>query len=709
MFTTRRTSTKVAFWDDYELITVCLPKNNTETGTHHFWVTKKDDAGVLAHLTTLERREDAQFFYFKLYIEDGLLEFGKNYTLWTECGYSIPLTVGGIVRTTRFDEQFYTDIELGSIYSEEQTVFRVWAPTASDVILSIYERGNNEAAMLPMKRVEHGVYEVTIEEDCEQLEYHYVIQVNQKWINANDPYAQASTINGERSVVVNMRRFDSQIQQVHALPEIKNYTDAIIYELSVRDFTSDTAFQYPGKYLGLTERGVVDAAGNPMGLDYIADLGVTHVQLMPIYDFGSVDEKKPQDDQYNWGYDPVQYNVPEGSYATDANDPFVRILELKKMIAALHSIGVRVNMDVVYNHVYKRKEYTFAKIVPYYYYRYLPSGDFSDATGCGNDVASERRMVRRFIIDSVLFWQREYQIDGFRFDLMGILDVTTMRRLTEQLRGNDHNCMIYGEGWDMPTPLDGVKATMYNHEYMENVAYFNDYYRDVFRGSNMSLESKGFLGGNVDRIHDGMNAIVGSLGLMGDRMLFDTPQKTINYIECHDNHTLYDRLVHTMPNAPEDHIQAAHRLGSALVLLSQGVAFLHSGQEIYRTKGGVDNSYNLPIELNRFDWHKASENQAYIQLVKELIALRKQYTLFRIRSTDRIQKRVRVEVLENGVIRYEMIHSENHFTVYLNPSTEKKEINVPEAGVCILTTAFEKSDENVLSAFSLKIYQNLRS
>lgn len=707
MFTGRRADTRAAFWDDYELITVCLPKHANETGTHRFWVTKKDDVEAHTHLTTLERHEDAQFFYFKLYVEDGTLEFGKNYMVVTECGYKIPLVVGRIVRTTRFDEQFYTDVELGSIYSESQTVFRVWAPTASDVILSLYASGGGEATMLPMLRRTDGVYELVVEEDCEKVEYHYVVHVNQKWVNANDPYAQASTVNGERSVVVNMRRFDQAIQQINTLPEIKNYTDAIIYEMSVRDFTTHPAFQYPGKYLGLTERGVKDENGQPLGLDYIADLGVTHVQLMPIYDFGSVDERENLENQYNWGYDPNQYNVPEGSYATNPCDPFARILELKQMIAALHNIGVRVNMDVVYNHVYKEKEYSFSKIVPYYYYRYLPNGDFSNATGCGNDVASERRMVRRFIIDSVLFWQKEYQIDGFRFDLMGILDVTTMRKVAEKLRQNDNNCMVYGEGWDMPTALDGVKATMFNHEYMENIAYFNDYYRDVLRGSNMSMEATGFLAGNPEKVLEGMNAIAGSLGMCNERMLFDSPQKTINYIECHDNHTLYDRLKESLPNEEEHHILAMHRLGTALVLLSQGIAFLHSGQEMYRTKKGVENSYNAPIDINRFDWNKVSEHQNYVTLVKSLIRLRKQYPLFRLKSSDRIVNRVKIQKLDEGLVAYEMIHSENHFTVYMNVSSEQKTIAFPEGSYRLLSTTETEMDK--LEAYSLSIYHNLRS
>lgn len=707
MFTGRRTNTKAAFWDDYELITVCLPKHANETGTHRFWITRKDNTKVHTYLTTLERHEDAQFFYFKLYVEDGMLEFGKNYMVATECGYNIPLVVGKIVRTPRFDEQFYTEVELGSIYSEEQTVFRVWAPTASDVILSLYASSEGEATMLPMLRRTDGVYELIVEEECERVEYHYVVHVNQKWVNANDPYAHASTVNGERSVVVNMRRFDQSIQQVNTLPEIKNYTDAIIYELSVRDFTSHPAFQYPGKYLGLTERGIKDEKGQSMGLDYIAELGVTHVQLMPIYDFGSVDERKDLAIQYNWGYDPHQYNVPEGSYATDPYDPFVRIVELKQMIAALHNIGVRVNMDVVYNHVYKEKEYSFSKIVPYYYYRYLPNGDYANATGCGNDVASERRMVRRFIVDSVLFWQKEYQIDGFRFDLMGILDVTTMRKVTEQLRQNDKNCMVYGEGWDMPTPLDGVKATMFNHEYMENMAYFNDYYRDVLRGNNMALEETGFLAGNTERIFEGMNAIAGSIGMCSERILFDSPQKTVNYIECHDNHTLYDRLKESLPDEQEAYILAMHRLGTSLVLLSQGIAFLHSGQEMYRTKDGVENSYNVSIDINRFDWDRASEHRDYIELVQSLIRLRKQYPLFRLKTSDRIIKRVKLQKREDGLLVYEMIHSENHFTIYMNVSKEQKTVTSPEQSQRILTTT--RSDEDKIEPYSLTIYHNIRS
>lgn len=703
MLITNHTKAKIAFWDDYELITVCLPKHADEVGTHRFFITGKDETDVLAYLTTIERHEDSQFFYFKLYIEDGLLEFGKNYTIATECQYVIPLTVGGIVRTERFDEQFYTDLELGAIYTPEKTTFRVWAPTAVDVILSVFTPNDNTSTMLQMARREKGVYEVVVDENCERLEYHYVLNVNQKWVNASDPYAKSSTANGDRSVVVDMRRFDQEIQAVNNLPEIKNYTDAIIYELSVRDFTDNPAFQNRGKFLGLTERGLRDEAGNEIGLDYISSLGITHVQLLPVYDFGSVDEKKSIDDQYNWGYDPEQYNVPEGSYSTDPNDPYARIFELKKMISAFHSIGVRVNMDVVYNHVYKQEEYSFSKIVPYYYYRYLPTGEYANATGCGNDVASERRMVRRFIIDSVLFWQKEYQMDGFRFDLMGILDVTTMRQLTEKLRSNDSNCMIYGEGWDMPTPLFGVKATMQNHQYMRNIAYFNDYFRDVMRGENSDLSTKGFISGNEEKIEEAMNAIVSSLGLNGERMIFDEPQKTINYIECHDNHTLYDRLVLAMENQSEDDIRAAHRLGTAIVLLSQGIAFLHSGQEVYRTKQGVENSYNSPIEINRFDWEMVTKNQENINFVKELINFRKKYSLLRLRTSDRIKSRVSIMKTEDNVICYETIKDDKNFVVYLNPTKESKYIDTSDMKQLVLTS--REAEAGVLAGYSLAIYR----
>lgn len=702
MFLAKEMKKLSAFWDDYELITVCLPKQDGEKGSHRFWVAQKENLEAKSKLTIITRQEDDAFYYFKLYVEEGLCDFGKNYIVTTDCGYTMPLIVGGIVRTQRFDEQFYTDVELGAIYTEKATTFRVWAPTATEVILSVYAANGNEATMLPMTRQQRGVYEVIIHENCERLEYHFVVQVNHNWVNANDPYAKASTLNGERSVVANMRRFDQDIQGVYTLPEVRNYAGAVIYEMSVRDFTDHPAFTHPGKFLGLVERGVKDSDGNPMGLDYIASLGVTHVQLLPVYDFGSVDERGDLAEQYNWGYDPVQYNVPEGSYATQLDDPYSRILELKQMISAFHSIGIRVNMDVVYNHVYKNEEYSFAKIVPYYYYRYLPNGEYANATGCGNDVASERRMVRRFIIDSVQFWQKEYQMDGFRFDLMGILDVTTMRLLTEALRKADPNCMIYGEGWDMPTPLQGVKATMQNHEFMDNIAFFNDYFRDVMRGKNADLTNRGFLSNNIQKNQKGINAIASSLGFNGEKTIFDTPQKSINYVECHDNHTLYDRLKLSMESESEAEIKAAHRLGTALVLLSQGIAFLHSGQEAYRTKQGVENSYNVSIDINRFDWQLAADNQAYISLVKQLIQFRKKYPLFRLRTPNRIQERVSIETEESGVIRYETQKDENHFIVYINNTNEKKQI-LDDGLEYILSTTPATASE--VEAYSLNIYK----
>ena len=424
-------------------------------------------------------------------------------------------------------------------------------------------------------------------------------------------------------------------------------TESIIYELSVRDFSvqKEAGFKHPGKFTALTESPQLN--GQTLGFDYLRHLGVTHVQLLPVYDFGSVDEED-QWKAYNWGYDPVQYNVPEGSYASDPNDPYARILELQDTIATYHQANLSVIMDVVYNHVYKADEFAFERIVPGYFYRYDQDRQRTNGTFCGNDVASERAMVRNYIKQSVKQWVQLYGFDGFRFDLMGILDRQTMMEIQEELVAIYPNIYLYGEGWKMDTGLEpDLLAHQYNAEQLHPYGFFSDNFRDTIKRSILNE-------GRVDspyQANDLANVLTANIGCKGAPH-FVRPQQAINYVECHDNATFYDYLKVEDPTISPELRHTKARLGLHLVLLAQGVPFLHAGQEFYRSKGLEENTYNLPDALNQLDWLSSTSYETDIQFLRELIAYRKEEELLRFDKAQDIRDYCQVTWISEKTFSY---------------------------------------------------------
>ena len=380
-------------------------------------------------------------------------------------------------------------------------------------------------------------------------------------------------------------------------------------------------------------------------------MGITHVELLPFNDFEGIDETSNQD-QYNWGYNPLHYNVPEGSYATDSYDPYVRIRETKEMIEALHRKGIRVIMDVVYNHVYKREYSTFRKIVPGYYFRFNEFGLPSDGTGVGNDIASERLMVRKFILDSVEYWVKEYNVDGFRFDLMGILDIETMNAVRRLIDGIDPTIIVLGEGWNLDTPLpEKDKAIIKNAAKMPRIAHFNDVFRNSVKGSIFDLLDQGFISGETKYNPNFMYLFAGST-LIELEGMFLSPEQSVNYVECHDNHTLWDKLA--ISNADESPIIRKKRqyLAISIVLLSQGIPFLQSGMEFFRTKYGESNSYNKPDHINQLDWARKNMYENDLPLFKALIAIRKAHPAFRLSTAEDVSRYYKWLALSPNLIGY---------------------------------------------------------
>jgi pullulanase len=564
-------------------------------------------------------------------------KFGKRHYILDERGQETLLLIGSVIRTKEFDQMFfYEGKDLGSHYTKERTIFKIWSPAAIDAKVHVKRKGAINWGTFPLIREERGVFSAEVKGDWEQSLYYYEVFINGEWRKAADPYAKAISLNSEYSCVVDLGK--TNVKRVSP-PSFGSPVNAIIYETSIRDLTihPDSGVKNKGKYLGVAEKNTKGKTGGITGLSYIKNLGITHIEFLPFHDFYGIPDEKPEE-AYNWGYNPLFYNVPEGSYASEPENPYNRIIELKQMIEAIHSEGMRVIMDVVYNHVYERETSAFDQLVPGYYFRFDENGRPSNGTGVGNDFASERLMARKFILDSIEFWLKEYNVDGFRFDLMGILDVETMKEAVKVARSYKPDCLIIGEGWDLPTPLARhQKAALYNQHVLPTIGQFNDFFRDTVKGSVFHLLDKGFALGRRDMYEKAFQAVCGSIPLHGRPGIFTEPVQSVNYVECHDNHTLWDKLTACFPD-DEKANRRRHLLATSMVLLSQGIPFLHSGQEFFRTKKGIGNSYNSEDEINWIDWSRKENHKDSVNYIKGLIEIRKHHGAFRLQTAEEIQK-----------------------------------------------------------------------
>ena len=575
------------------------------------------------------------------------------------------------VRSNDFDNYFSYDGELGALYEKEGTLLRVWTPTAKSVEVWIYadDSFKGPSTKIEMVQKPKGIFEAYLPGDQHGTIYVYkILFLNNRESISVDPYARATTVNGMKSVIADLNRTNpdgwGERLPAFGLPE-----EAIIYELHIRDFSiSETSgIVNKGKFLGLTEKNTQNASGRKTGLDYLIDLGITHIQILPMFDYATVDEANLTEPQYNWGYDPLNYNVPEGSYSTDPFDPFNRIFELKQMIRTLHDNGLRVIMDVVYNHVYDPKDQALERTVPGYFYRYNADGSLANGTGVGNDTASERHMMRKYIIDSVKYWAKEYHLDGFRFDLMGIHDSVTMNAIREALDKIDPSIIIIGEGWEMSTPLpEDLKASQKNAQAMPRIAHFNDSIRVALKGSDFGDEKdRGFISGKNYLEDLLLRNIKGAMHLSSHSSYVD-PEQVIQYVEAHDNLTLYDKLLRSNPDDSEEVRIKRHTLATSIVLLSQGVPFIHGGQEFLRTKAGVANSYQSPDEINQFEWERVTTFQESVAYVKGLIALRKSEYLFRLHTIEEIEAHFTILSENFNIVAFSLTNSEKKYIVIFN-------------------------------------------
>lgn len=586
------------------------------------------------------------------------------------------------------------------IYTPQSTRFSLWAPTAEEVHLKLYAEGQGGAPsqVLTMQAADDGLWQTTVEGDLNGQFYTFDVKVKGNWLgDTPGVWAKAVGVNGDRAAIIDLRATDPEGWEQDARPELKSFADIILYEMHYRDFSIDSlsGIRHRGKFLALTEEGATTAGGQKTGIDHLKELGVTHVHILPSFDFSSVDETRLDQPQYNWGYDPKNYNVPEGSYSTDPYKPEVRIREFKQMVMALHKAGIRVVMDVVYNHTAVTEGSNFERTVPGYFYRHTPDGKFANASGCGNETASERAMMRKFMVESVKYWVKEYHVDGFRFDLMGIHDLTTMRAIRQALDEIDPTLYIYGEGWAAGAPqLPSDSLAMKNNvDRLMRVAAFSDEFRDSLRGPFGNDAQGAFLAGLAGHEAGIRFGVVGGVehpqvnageGHSVPKFWALQPTQFISYVSCHDDMCLADRLKATLPNASAEVRKALHKLAETAILTSQGVPFIFAGDEVMRDKQGVHNSFNSPDDINAIRWKLKKQNRDVFDYVCGLIELRKAHPAFRLGDAELV--RAHLEFLpdtESNVVAFRLNGQPwgdtwSDITVILNARDRATEVTLPE-------------------------------
>lgn len=637
-----------AFLDDTQIITIHMPTRFINT-TMHFTICETHTQNVLNHhIETIYELDDTTIY--RIYLEEPIT-WDCFYTIYDNDRNQAVVQFRNIVRTTAFDDYYtHQTAQLGTTYQPDNTSFQLWAPISTQVILFL----NNQT--IPLHRTEKGIWQVHVSGNWDGASYYYVHHVNGKWVQTTDPYATASNANGTANFVIDTNKLLPTTRVSRPVAP----TQSIIYELSVRDFTSDTSvpFRHPKQFLGLGESP--QHQSHSTGLAYLKELGITHVQLMPIFDFASVDENHPNL-TYNWGYDPMQYNVPEGSFSSNPNDAYARIIELQQAIRNYHEHDISVIMDVVYNHVYDIDAFSIEKIVPGYCYRVNEHNEKTNGTWCGNDIASERGMIRHFIINSLKYWLTVIGVDGFRFDLMGIIDSETMQLIAKELRAIYPHILLYGEGWQMDTGLPTHQlAHQYNAHALQNIGFFNDTYRDNLK---LALRNPYWFDQHTNRqlIE---TLLSGSVGVNYDSSLYAFAHQSVNYLECHDNATLYDYFI---TNGLNEHTaQEKSKLALALLLISHGVTFIHSGQEFLRTKNGIDNTYNAGDSINALDWSRRVTFNAMIEWIKPLITLRRTHPAFLVNTPEEIKQQTQFYWLSSHVLKMTIGTNETALTIYIN-------------------------------------------
>ena len=601
--------------------------------------------------------------------------------------------------STEFESKYtYTGTDLGAVWTREKTAFRVWAPTASAVRVNLYRTGdaqvNDLLESLSMNADVNGTWFIEKSGDLNGIYYTYSVTVAGNTTEACDPYARATGVNGNRAMVIDLVSTNPAGWDTDTDPNAgKPFTDAVIYELHIRDLSIDESSGHSvknkGKYLGVFEPGTATKSGIPTGLDHMKNLGITHLHILPMYDFGTVDEYHLDRPQFNWGYDPVNYNVPEGSYSSDPFNGAVRVAELKQMVKGLHDNGISVVMDVVYNHVYEAKDFCFNQIVPYYFSRTDSKGKLSDGSCCGNDTASERSMVRKYIVDSVKYWADEYHIDGFRFDLVGLIDTVTVNSLMTEVHKTHPHVVFYGEGWDMETTLSKkvLLTTKDNASAVPGFAFFSDTIRDLLKGSVFDNTTPGFVTGVPASDADLWRCF------MGIPAWCPSPLQTVNYVSCHDNNTLIARIALSTPKATQEERIRMNNLAAAFCLTAQGIPFFQAGEALLRSaplpNGGFEhNSFRSSDEINSIKWNLLDlpEYRMCYAYYQGLIAFRKAHKVLRLTTAKEALAAVSTVATGNPhALAFRVKDGAEDLFLVFNADTEALSMPLPKGkwNVCI--------------------------
>lgn len=660
------------------------------------------------------------------------LSLTNEYNLEIDGYLSKDVTLGKIFNSDEFADLYHYNGELGALYSKEKTSFVLWSPTATSVKLALFDAGNGVDAkeVKEMAKGENGIWTLDVNGDLKETYYTYLVTNNGVEKEVTDPYAKAVGVNGNRAMVIDLSSTNPEGWENDVKPEFVDATDAIIYELHIRDFTIDessgASMEVQGKYNGMWESGTTLFGNGDIktGIDHLVELGITHVHLLPTFDHRSIDETKLDQAQYNWGYDPQNYNVPEGSYSSDPYSAEVRVEEFKKMVMELHKVGIRVVMDVVYNHTGATADSHLNLAVPDYYYRQNSDGGFSNGSGCGNELASERSMVRKMMVDSVKYWAEEYHIDGFRFDLMALHDITTMKEIRTTLNEVDESILVYGEGWtggDSPLSSEEQALKVNTVKYGDlQIAAFSDDMRDAIKGHVFEDETAGFVNG-----FDGLEEVI-KFGIVastpneqvdytggpnqysgyGKTAWANQPYQTINYASAHDNLTLWDKLQTTNSNASEEELLAMNKMSAALVLTSQGIPFFQAGEEMARTKVNEDgsfnhNSYNAPDSVNKMDWTRKEKYNDLFEYYKGIISLRKAHKSFRMNTTADIQAGLNfIDVTDSNVVAYTLDGKQtndswDNIAVIFNSNDSEVEVELPSSDWTIVVNGEKAGVESL--------------
>ena len=573
-------------------------------------------------------------------------------------------------------------------YATDKSTFKLWSPNADSVILRIYAEGEGGTPLktLKMKRQPEGLWKTIVKEDLKGRFYTFSIKENGNWMAENPGiFAKAVGINGHRAAIIDMNQTNPVGWEDDIRPELKSVADAVIYEMHWRDFTADpsSGLKNLGKYLSLTENTGVS------GINHLKELGVTHIHIMPSYDYASVDETTLEQHEYNWGYDPLNYNVPDGSYSTNPYDPAIRINEFKQMVMACHKAGIRVIMDVVYNHVMDAATSNFELTAPGYFFRKKADGSLANGSGCGNETASDHPMMQSYMVQSIQYWMTEYHIDGFRFDLMGIHDIETMNEIRDAAFAIDPMVLLYGEGWAAEAPAypEEKLAMKANMSHIPGVAAFSDELRDALRGPFWSDEKGAFLIGEAGHEENIKFGILGAIDGWAKE-----PTQMIAYVSCHDDMCLVDRLHATAPNASEAEVIALDKLAQTAVFTSQGIPFIFNGEEVLRNKKGVHNSYKSPDSVNAIDWNNKTKFRDVFDYYCGLIAMRKAHPAFRQASATLVRKNVEFLIAKDCVVAYKISGTDvnddwKNIIVILNSNKKPISVDIPQNDYTIVCSA----------------------